>query len=68
MGLKGLCERWKGPPGEESMDLCFALIERLMKFSIYIDINIKYIYFSVWAGTFEGLSSATVLLLTTVAI
>lgn len=50
------------------MDLCFALIERLMKFSIYIDINIKYIYFSVWAGTFEGLSSATVVLLTTVAI
>lgn len=58
MGLRGLCERWKGPPGEEPMGLCFALIEHLMKFYLYIYINIKYIYVSVWAGTLEVFSSS----------
>lgn len=40
------------------MGLCFALIEHLMKFYLYIYINIKYIYVSVWAGTLEVFSSS----------
>lgn len=57
-----------GPPGEESTCLCFALIDHLKKFYIYIYkyINIKYIHFSMWVGISEGFSSATVTL-TTVA-